>query len=157
MENTPHLMTAKEFLSQGYKIDQQITLKLEQLEMQRSLATKATSTIGYQGSHGSRQSAFESTVLKIIALDDMINEQVDWLVDIKRQIITVISSISEDEYRILLESRYLCFKSWDCISEITKYDRRYIYKIHRKALAMVEEVLPTEYRVPRARTIHMED
>ena len=39
------LMTAKEYLSQAYKIDNDINSKLEQVTSLRDLATKATSTI----------------------------------------------------------------------------------------------------------------
>ena len=38
-------MTAKEYLSQAYKIDNDINSKLEQVASLRDLATKATSTI----------------------------------------------------------------------------------------------------------------
>jgi hypothetical protein len=39
-------MTAKEFLSQAYRIDLQINSKLEQLRSLRELSTKATSSAG---------------------------------------------------------------------------------------------------------------
>lgn len=38
-------MTAKEYLSQAYKIDNDINSKLEQVASLRDLATKATSTM----------------------------------------------------------------------------------------------------------------
>ena len=38
-------MTAKEYLSQAYRIDQRINAKLEQVMALRALATKATGTL----------------------------------------------------------------------------------------------------------------
>jgi len=38
-------MTAKNYLSQAYRIDQRINSKLEQVQSLRELATKATATL----------------------------------------------------------------------------------------------------------------
>ena len=39
------MMTAKEYLTQAYRIDQRINSKLEQVSSLRDLSTKATSTL----------------------------------------------------------------------------------------------------------------
>ena len=84
-------MTVKEYLGQAYRIDQRINSKLEQVGSLRALATKATSTMSDTPPSGSRNvQSMESIIVKIIDLENEINEDIDMLVDLKREIVGVI-------------------------------------------------------------------
>lgn len=84
-------MTVKEYLSQAYRIDQRINSKLEQVASLRALATKATSTLSDTPPSGSRNvQSMENVIVKIIDLENEINEDIDTLVDLKREIVGVI-------------------------------------------------------------------
>lgn len=129
-------MTVKEYLSQAYRIDQRINSKLEQVASLRALATKATSTLSDTPPSGSRNvQSMENVIVKIIDLENEINEDIDTLVDLKREIVGVIKRIDNPEYQTLLELRYLCFYSWEKVAVEMEYDLRYLHKLHRKALS----------------------
>ena len=118
-------MTVKEYLSQAYRIDQRINSKLEQVASLRALATKATSTLSDTPPSGSRNvQSMENVIVKIIDLENEINEDIDTLVDLKREIVGVIKRIDNPEYQTLLELRYLCFYSWEKVAVEMEYDLR---------------------------------
>lgn len=131
-------MTAKEYLSQAYRLDQRIDSKIEQISSLNDLATKCTATIsGMPHIHSSSTSTMADTVMKIIALQQEINADIDALVDLKREIITAINGVENPEFKTLLEKRYLCFESWEKIAVDMNYSIDNIYKLHKKALASI--------------------
>ena len=65
MNNTP--MTAKEYLSQAYRIDQRINAKLEQAERLRELSRRRTVAYGGERvSHSRNVHRMEDTVVRLI-------------------------------------------------------------------------------------------
>ncbi len=128
-------MTAKEYLSQAYRIDQRINSKLEQIVSLRALATKATSTLSDTPPSGTRNvHSMEDIITKIVDLENEINRDIDILVDLKREFVSVIREIDNTEYQTLLELRYLCFKTWEQIAVDMGYSLQHIFRIHDKAL-----------------------
>lgn len=135
-------MTTKDYLGQAYRIDQRINSKLEQVTSLRELATKATSTISDMPHAPSKElHPMENIIVKMVALEDEINSDIDELVDLKHNIFSAIREIVNLEYQTLLELRYLCYKSWEQISVSMDYDIRYLYKLHSKALDECEIIL----------------
>lgn len=131
-------MTAKEFLSQAYRLDQRIDSKIEQVASLNDLAAKCTATItGMPHSPSSSTSPMADTIDKIIDLQTEINQDIDRLVDLKREIVTVIKAVDNPEYQTLLEKRYLCFLHWEQIAVDMNYGIDNIFKLHKKALACV--------------------
>ncbi|WP_373898846.1 DUF1492 domain-containing protein [Haloimpatiens sp. FM7315] len=135
-------MTAKEYLSQAYRIDQRINSKLEQIVSLRALATKATSTLSDTPPSETRNvHSMEDTIVKMVDLENEINEDIDALVNIKQEVVTTIKKVDNQEYQTLLELRYLCFKSWEQIAMELGYDLRWIYRLHQRALAVVKDII----------------
>jgi len=131
-------MTAKEYLSQAYTIDQRINAKLEQVSALRELATKATSTISDMPRPDSpNNTRMEDIILKIVGSENEINAEIDQLVDLKREMRKVIGSVNRLEHQTLLELRYLCYKTWDQIGIEMNYNPKYVYEIHERALKKV--------------------
>lgn len=140
-------MTAKEYLSQAYRLDQRINSKIEQVASLNDLATKCTSTLtGMPRNPNRASSTMADAVGKIIDLQNEINRDIDHLVNLKREIVTVIKAIENPEYQTLLEKRYLCFLTWEKIAVDMGYDLRWLYRIHKRAL--------DEIRVPDSATRH---
>lgn len=128
-------MATKEYLSQAYRIDQRINSKLEQIVSLRELATKATSTLSDTPKSGTRNiHSMEGIIAKMIDLETEINQDIDTLVDLKREFVTIIKKVNNPEYQTLLELRYLCFKTWEQIAVDMGYDLRYLHKLHGRAL-----------------------
>ena len=133
------MKNAKEYLGQAYRIDQRINSKIEQVSALNNMATKATSTISdMPGSETRNIHRMEDVIVKIINLQDEINADIDELVDIKAEVMSVIKSIDNLEYQTLLELRYLCFKPWEQIAIELGYSINNVFKMHRKAIEKLE-------------------
>ena len=134
-------MTIKEYLSQAYRLDQRINSKIEQLKRWQDLAIKATSTLSktsscsYENSH-----KMEDNMVKIIDLKNEINNDIDRLIDLKKDIMALINAVKNPEYQTLLELRYLCYKKWSQIAAEMGYDLRYIHKLHLRALSECKKI-----------------
>lgn len=132
-------MTAKEYLSQALHLDHRIDSKIEQIASLNALATKCTSAItGMPHNPSPSQSAMADAVCKIIDLQELLKKDLSALVDLKREIMGVINGIENDEYKTVLEKRYLCFLSWEQIAVDMHYSMEYAFKIHKKALEKVQ-------------------
>lgn len=128
-------MTAKEYLGQAYRLDQRINSKLEQIMSLRNLATKATSTLSDTPPSGTRNvHSMEDIIVKIVEMENEINHDIDNLVDLKREMVSVIKAVTDPEYQTILELRYLCFKSWEQIAVDMNYSIQHIYRLRDKAL-----------------------
>lgn len=131
-------MTPKYYLSQALYLDQRIDSKLEQVDALNALATKATSTLTDMPKHKSvSTSSLEDIVVKIIDLQQSINQDIDTLVDLKREIIQVIQAVEDKELQALLEKRYLNYCSWEQIAVEMKYSIQHIYRLHSRALNQI--------------------
>ena len=131
-------MTAKEYLTQAYRIDRRINSKLEQIASLRGLATKATSTLSdMPHSPGRNARSMENIICKMVELENEINADIDYLLDLKSDIVTAIKRIEDPKSRMLLELRYLCFQSWEQIAVDMGYNTKYIFRLHDKALEKV--------------------
>lgn len=131
-------MTAKEYLSQAYRLDKRIDSKIEQLKSLNLLATKCTTTLSdMPKSQSISNSRLEDTVVKIVDLQEEINRDIDSLVDLKRDIVRTIKSVQNPEYQIILELRYLCFKNWEEIAVQMNCSIDNVFKIRKNALKSV--------------------
>ena len=131
-------MTARQYLGQAYRLDQRINSKLTQLALLRGNAMNLTANlkeISIQTSHDNAK--MENTILKIIDQERELDEEIDRLVDLKAEIKKVIDGVENIEYRLILELRYLCFRSWEEIAVDMDYSIDNVFRIHRKALEMV--------------------
>ena len=136
-------MTTKEYLAQAYRIDQRINSKLEQIVSLRELATKATSTLSDTPPSGSRNvHSMEGIIVKMMELENEINADIDVLVDLKKEIMSIIKKINNPEQQTLLELRYLCFKTWEQIAVDMGYSIQNAYKVHDRALENI--VVPND-------------
>ena len=132
-------MTAKEYLGQAYRLDQRINSKLEQVMSLRDLTTKATATMSDMPGGGSRNVyRMQDIIGKIIDLEDEINQDIDALVDLKREMVATIKAVADPECQTLLELRYLCFKTWEQIAVDLQYSTRNIYKLHDRAIKEIK-------------------
>lgn len=131
-------MTAKEYLGQAYRLDQRINSKLEQVESLNGLATKVSSTLtGMPKNPNRATSTMADAVAKIIDLQEEINNDIDRLVDLKREMVTVIKAVVNKEAQTLLELRYLCFRTWEQIAVDMGYNVRHVYRLHDEAVEKI--------------------
>ncbi len=138
-------MTAKEYLSQAYKIDNDINSKLEQVASLRDLATKATTTMSdMPGSPNRNIHKMENAIIKIVDLEDEINSDINELISLKADITHMIKRVTNRQERTILEKRYLCFDTWEQISVDMNYSIQHTFRLHDKALREIDEFLKVE-------------
>lgn len=132
-------MTAKEYLQQAFFLDKEINSKLEQLDELNALARKVTTTLSdMPRAKSDKGSRLEHTVLKIVALQEEINGDIDDLVDLKREIRAAILTLEDPEERVILEKRYLAFTQWEQIAVDLNYSIQYCFKVHKRALEKIK-------------------
>lgn len=136
-------MNAKEYLSQAVWLDKRIDSKLEQLESLKSLAMKVNTDITQERVSGgpNSKSPMENVMVKVIDLEYEINKDIDNLVDLKKEIMETINKLSDLNYQLLLETRYINGKCWDEVAISMGYDRRWILRLHGRALKEIEKII----------------
>lgn len=135
-------MNAKEYLSQALWLDQMIVSKLEQLETLKSLAMKVTSSFAEEKVSGgnTEKSKMESTIVKVIDLENEIGGDFERLVDLKKEIQDAINRVDNINCQLLLEMRYLNGKNWEEIALALGYDRSTVFRIHGKAIKEIKKI-----------------
>ena len=128
-------MTAKEYLSQARYLDARINTKIKQLEALNTLATSATSVLtGMPHSPNKATAKMADIVDKIVDLQAEINRDIDALVDLKGEMRSKLEMVPAEDYKAILEMRYLCFMSWEQIASNLGLSVPYTYKLHDRAL-----------------------
>ena len=136
---------AKKYLSQAFGLNQRIESKIDQIAILNDLATKATVTYSDMPKSPNRAgSRMEDAICKIIDLEVEINKDIDQLVDLKSDITHLIKKVNTHEYQIVLEQRYLCFKTWEQISVDLGYSIQHTFRLHDQALREAAKVYKDE-------------
>ena len=131
-------MTARDYLGQAFRLDQRINSKIEQVSSLNDLAVRCTSSVtGMPHNPNKGSDSMGDAIAKIVDLQREINKDIDVLVDLKAEIYSVVQAIDNVECRTLLELRYLSFMRWEEIAVKLNYGMENVYRLHRKALAMV--------------------
>jgi len=135
-------MTAKDYLGQAYKLDQRINSKLQQVDSLRSLTQKVTASYGGEVvSHTRNVSSLEDAIIRLMEVEQELNQQIDKLVSLKMDISRCVDLVKNDGFRLILEKRYLCFQQWDHIASDMHYSRRWVLNKHDRAVEVVEKIL----------------
>lgn len=138
-------MDVKEFLQQAFNIDSQIKSKTLQLESMRALATSTTQAMsGMPGSPNRNVHKMENAIIKMMEMEDEIQEDINKLMTLKMDIKHAIDGVKNSEYRLILEERYLCYCTWETIADDISCSVRQAQILHGKALS--EVTVPEKYQ-----------
>lgn len=136
-------MTAKEYLSQGRWLNQKILNRRDELNQLRELAKSIKSTDYEQPavqSSGKPDAAFATLIEKITDSEAELSAEVENYLSFRDKIRREIQKLPEDEEKILLEKRYISFKSWSVISEEMSFVERHTLRLHSRALQHFEKI-----------------
>ena len=134
-------MTAKGFFQRNYYLEQRVNSRLRRLSDLRQLAGRVTSSLGREPVSGSADvHKLDGTIAKIVDMECEINEEIDRLVDAKRESMAVIRQVEHPDQQLVLELRYLDFKSWPAIAEEMGLSPRWVQTLHERALVAVENI-----------------
>ena len=135
-------MTAKEYLNQAKTLDQRINVKLDRVSRLRAMTQKITASLdGEQVSRTRNVTSLEDTIIRLMEEEESLNAAIDRMVDLKREVSGVLKQIDDTDCQLLLELRYLCYRSWEEIAEVMHMHIRTVYKVHGRALLKVEAIL----------------
>ncbi len=128
-----------EFLSRAYRMREYIMLKEEQLETLRD-AAESVSVSSYDKSGGASYgsgSRHERILCKVVDLEAEIVGDIGRMIDTIKEVKDAISKVEDKTMRMLLEMRYLNYKTWEEISEVLCYSERHVYRLHTEAVKLV--------------------
>jgi lambda repressor-like predicted transcriptional regulator len=132
-------MTAKEYLSQTWRINRMIDAKLEQVQALRDLSAKAGMTLSKAPNSGTRNvHRMEDVIVKILDIESEINADIESLLTLRKDITAAIKGLPNPDHKVLLELRYLCFKPWAEIASTMNYGRKYVFRLHDIALKQIQ-------------------
>ena len=124
-------MNAKDFLSRAWHIEQQVQSKLEQIESLRALACQVSAGFGNEYVVRSKNvAAMDDTVCRILEAEEVLNRRIDDLVAMKMEVMDVIDRVKDVTLRLILEKRYLSFRSWEKIASDFGYTVRWALQHH---------------------------
>ena len=139
-------MTAKEYLSQAYKIKNILNANRSRINDLCDLAEFLETLQQIDNIAGDQLSGQTNDV--ITALRNTCSEvhsDIKRLLEIQEEIISVIHAVECYDCKVILYERYVNFKRWDEIAGTVNYSLRYVHKLHGKGLAAVGDILFLEH------------
>ena len=137
----------KEYLKRYDTLNQEINRTLAECEEWRSKAEKMTASYSFTPKSQSQESRHEKAIEHILELEDKMDEDVDRLVELRKEIELSISSLP-DNLRLILKHKYIDGMTWSKVCYtmyhekddfIDKFDSylRDLYRKHGKALTLL--------------------
>ena len=134
-------MNVKEYLKQGWLLDQRINFNLRRLQEMKagicSLSYPQVSADKVQTSPDG-EAPFVKAIMRVAEMEEKIDHQIDLLVDLKQQIDDTIHSVDLEAYQMLLLYRYVENKTWEEIGNRLGIGKSTAKRWHQKALKMIQ-------------------
>lgn len=137
----PKVDSAKEYLNSYHDVQNDINAKLDEILRLRELAAKTTQTMAEVRAQPNGSSRIETTVQKIIDMENDVECRIADLAAVKLRIEETISQVPEPRLHALLSYRYFSFESFEDIAEKMEITWRHAMRLHKKALEEVEHLL----------------
>lgn len=135
-------MNKKQYLRQGLKLKKQLEHDKEILEELRANldGLKALqNSEKLQGGTFKDDSSMVERLNKIMELEKKINNNICVLIDFKNKLLEELEEIKNSDERILMESRYYLFMSWEQIADKLSYSLSHTFSLHKRALENFEK------------------
>ena len=130
-------MTAKQFLSQAYRLDMRIERRTEEIRRMRARLEKATAQLTGMP-HGGSGADWTDLDVKVLEYEAEIRDEIAELCRLKRLIRETIDAVEDRRYRELLELRYIVGMRWEKIAVEMNYSYDRIRHMHGYALQAVK-------------------
>ena len=146
-------MKVETYLKQGQLLDQRINYKLKKLAELRNTISDIHSPVISKNrvqTSPTGDAPFVRALMRVEKMEEQINREIDTLVDLRKQIQSVIDQVEREDFRMVLVYKYLENMSFDQIAKLLHAAKATIYHWHKKAIKQI--VLPDEPII--ARNIH---
>jgi len=132
-------LSTKEFLSQALYLQKRINVKTLQAQTMRELSVKSNAVLsGMPKAATPNTHCMEEFIAKACDLEAEILEDMAALVNTKQEISAIINCVAKPESHTILELRYLYFQPWDNVAITLGFDKRWVYRLHNRALEEVD-------------------
>lgn len=134
-------MKAKDYLLQISKIDRLVENKIAELEHWQAIATGTTTfSDGDRVQSTGNKYKMEDAIIKCIEISNDLNEQIDRLVDTRKEVISTIEQLKPSEYDVL-HKIYVQNKDFQTIADAKKKSYSWVTSKHGRALASLQKIL----------------
>lgn len=134
-------MNAKDFLRQIKKLDRLIENKLIEIQRWKDIANNTTANLsGERVQSSGNPQKIADAICRYIDLEREINQDIDELVEAKKDVIGVIEQLNATEYDII-HKIYVQYLTLEDVADA--YDRTYSWAttIHGRALKHIQNIL----------------
>ena len=129
-----HAKKAKSRLRLVGKIDRLIYNKLKEIDRLKEIATSVSNPLSPNLAKSGNDDKIGTIITKIIDYQEDVAAQIDYYIDLKKQIVAEIESIEDSQMSELLYMRYIDDRSWKEIEILMKLSRGWMFKLHGKSL-----------------------
>ena len=130
-------MTAKEFLRLARDADRRIDRATERVDRLRARLEAGRLNV-LTGMPRGGGADWTETADRLIELEKIVNARIREMCEIKRLAMEAIERVDEMRYREVLELYYLDHYTWDKVAETMQLDRRWVTRLHGKALMKIK-------------------
>ena len=132
-------ISAQAYLEDVTNLQRRIEIRTETARRYRDMATRATgSTEAARVSGGGTRSKVAENMDRYIDIEKAIERDAERLRDKITMTMALIDGVGAPERKELLELRYLCGLTWECVGQRMRYDKRQSQRIHKRALEDVQ-------------------
>lgn len=136
-------MNAQEWLEQVRKLDQLISAKLAERDRLKDMATdispKPMDGMPFDN-RGTVPRKMENAVVRLIDLANELNKLIDLYIDHKTKVVKALEQLPAKEYGVL-HRYYIRGMTWEQVAEDMTYSTQQIWRIRKKALKNLEDVI----------------
>lgn len=134
-------MDAKEFLRQIRKLDKLIENKLVEVQQWKEIATNVSPNLtGERVQSSGNPQKIADAIGRYIDLEREINQDIDKLVETKKDVISVIEQLNATEYDVL-HKVYVQGFTFDEVAITCRHSRSWATTVHGRALKHVQTIL----------------
>ena len=136
-------MTAKEYFRRLARFEGNIKAKKERLFVLKEMAESVRSPVitDMPKSSPGGTSRLEESVMKMISLENEINDDEVRLINEKTKTLELIGRLKNPNHQTILISRYFKKESWEQIAADMSYSLRWVHTLHGRALDEVDRIL----------------
>ena len=131
-------MTAKQYLNRVRRIDKEIDRLLEVKKETSDRLMRITQNYAADGAQVTKD---PHKYDRLVELESMIDEKIDEMVGLKKEILSTIMRLDDRRQRLVLIEYYIDTKTFEEIAVDLHYSWRQVHRVHAAALKAVEKIM----------------
>ena len=124
----------KAILLEYRAIERRINRLIDEKEAWNAKATATTSSFSDMPRSGGGSDKIQTTVEKIIEIEEKLDHEIDALVDLRNRIETAVEKLEDGRLRDVMRYRYIDGMKWEQIAVEMHYSYMQVCRLHGKAL-----------------------